>query len=481
MTLSTALSSAASGLFVTARATELASENIANVGTAGFARRSLETSSQVAGIRGVRIDAIHRHADPAIIASRRVAAAEVAARDGQAAFFTKIANLAGTPGQAGSLSDRLANFENTLTSAISRPDISGRLDAVMRAAGDFAQGLNAVSDGLARARQDADSAIEREVGSLNRMLKDLSKLNSRITAVKTAGSPIEGLLDQRQALIDKVNETLPVTVVPRANEQVALYTKGGAALLDRAPAQFGFAPAGVITADMSLSSGALSGLTLNGQPFATTTQHLSSGRLGALFVTRDVDAPALQDTLDHLAADLIQRFEASGLDTSIAPGAPGLFTDQGAVYDPATIEGLAGRIALNDAVDPQQGGAVWKLRDGLGAAVPGELGNTSLLRGFQGALADARDQTGTPFGPGALNSTETISALVTQIGLGQADAERAQVRSVATLDELTRAEQANGVDTDKELQSLLVLERSYAANAKVIQVVDEMMQWLLRI
>jgi flagellar hook-associated protein 1 FlgK len=38
-----------------------------------------------------------------------------------------------------------------------------------------------------------------------------------------------------------------------------------------------------------------------------------------------------------------------------------------------------------------------------------------------------------------------------------------------------------GVDTDQELQKLLVIENAYAANARVIQTVDEMLDLLLRI
>ena len=46
---------------------------------------------------------------------------------------------------------------------------------------------------------------------------------------------------------------------------------------------------------------------------------------------------------------------------------------------------------------------------------------------------------------------------------------------------LTDLEAANGVDTDAEMQSLLVIEKTYAANAKVIQTVDEMISTLLGI
>jgi flagellar hook-associated protein 1 FlgK len=46
---------------------------------------------------------------------------------------------------------------------------------------------------------------------------------------------------------------------------------------------------------------------------------------------------------------------------------------------------------------------------------------------------------------------------------------------------LRSLELAGGVDTDQEMQKLLLIEQSYAANARVIQTVDEMIQTLLRI
>ena len=46
---------------------------------------------------------------------------------------------------------------------------------------------------------------------------------------------------------------------------------------------------------------------------------------------------------------------------------------------------------------------------------------------------------------------------------------------------LKTLELQNGVDTDQEMQSLLLIEQAYAANARVIQAVDEMLQSLTRI
>jgi flagellar hook-associated protein 1 FlgK len=45
---------------------------------------------------------------------------------------------------------------------------------------------------------------------------------------------------------------------------------------------------------------------------------------------------------------------------------------------------------------------------------------------------------------------------------------------------LQEAAASEGVDSDAELQSLLMIEKLYTANARVISVVDEMMDTLMR-
>ena len=42
-------------------------------------------------------------------------------------------------------------------------------------------------------------------------------------------------------------------------------------------------------------------------------------------------------------------------------------------------------------------------------------------------------------------------------------------------------EAQNGIDTDREMQELLVIEKNYAANAKVIQAVADMIDTLIRL
>ncbi|MEP1929763.1 MAG: flagellar basal body rod C-terminal domain-containing protein, partial [Roseibium sp.] len=46
---------------------------------------------------------------------------------------------------------------------------------------------------------------------------------------------------------------------------------------------------------------------------------------------------------------------------------------------------------------------------------------------------------------------------------------------------LEAMELAEGVDSDHEIQQLMLIEQAYAANARVVEAIDEMMNQLLRL
>ena len=188
-----------------------------------------------------------------------------------------------------------------------------------------------------------------------------------------------------------------------------------------------------------------------------------------------------QADLDAVARDLIERFETPGLDATVALGDPGLFTDDGVAFNPVDELGLAGRITVNALVDSAQGGESWRLRDGLGAAVPGLPGDASQLQAFTDILTDRRAPGSSVFGTGDLSMAGLGSALLSRISQQAGQAEQRLSFAAASLTELNRIELDQGVDTDAELQALMVIEQAYAANARMIEVAGEMMQAILRI
>jgi flagellar hook-associated protein 1 FlgK len=311
----------------------------------------------------------------------------------------------------------------------------------------------------------------------------LAKLNGQILRVAGSQSDVPGLLDQRQMLIDEFSEIIPIRQIARENGTVALYSMGGALLLDATPATFGFAPTSPITPDMSLQSGALSGLTINGQPVATGKEFspIAGGTLSALFDIRDVRSVEAQEAVDALAGDLIARFEGSAVDPTLLPSDAGLFTDGGSVYDSADVVGLSGRLGVNAAVVPADGGQLWRIRDGIGAAIPGPAGDSSLLSQLSAAISSLQTPVSGGFGGAARTFSGLSSDLLSRFGQAQLGSERSLAFDQARRDSLRQSELANGVDTDQEMQKLLLIEQAYSANARVIQTADQLIQTLLEI
>ena len=483
MSISGTIASALSGLTVAARAAEVVSSNVANARTAGYARRTLEIAPRAVGAtgRGVQVVAVVRATDPIVTGDRRLAEAGAAERQTRADFLSGIESLLGSPEEAGSITARIAAFDASLIEAASRPDADTRLTAVLDSARGIMRNLSAAATEVQRARENADGQIGASVRQINDALTGVAALNAQILSLGSTGRDTSALMDQRQTLIDGISPLIPLREVDRGQGQVALYTLGGAVLIDGIrPAQLGFTPAGVITAEMTQASGALSGLTVNGRAITTTEGGpLSGGRLSSQFALRDGLAPGVQAQLDTLARDLVDRFADPAVDTTLNPGDPGLFTDLGSAFDPANEAGLSMRLALNAAVDPSAGGALWRLRDGMQATVPGPTGNSRLLVALQASLNDARPPTSGSAASGPRSHAVLAAQIISGVAAGRLTAETEASYSTARTDALRLLELENGVDTDRELQDLLSIENAYAANARVLQTVDEMMQLLL--
>lgn len=482
MSLSASLANALSGLTASSRRAEVVSSNVANALTEGYARRELHLSPQSIGGNGagVRVVGVTRAVDLAVLADRRLADADAGNAGLKTGFLSQIETLIGIPGDIGSLSDRMAALETALIQAASRPDSQARLQDVVTSAVGLAEHLNSLTKSVQQTRMDADGAIAKQVDTLNVTLSQIDQLNAEIVAHRSAGRDATALMDTRQSLVDRVAQIVPVREVARDHDQIALFTTGGAVLLDGNPAQIGFSPVGVVTADMTLSSGALSGLSINGIAMPSTDRGMmGGGTLGAALAIRDDLAPSVQTQLDALARDLIERFETQTIDPTLALGQPGLFTDAGNALDPALEVGLAGRIRLSAVVDPDQGGALWRLRAGLGASGPGDVGDATLLLALGEALSAPRVPPSGAFIGAARSASGLAADVLSGIASARQTAESRQAFSVARQEALTELQLADGVDTDAEMQALLLVEQSYAANARVIQAIDELIQQLI--
>ena len=195
-----------------------------------------------------------------------------------------------------------------------------------------------------------------------------------------------------------------------------------------------------------------------------------------------------QRQLDEIARGLIAAFaESDQSAVPTLPDAPGLFTWPGAPALPAggTVSaGLAGRITLHADVDPAQGGNAELLRDGITTNY-----NTGGDASFTGRLMTLMDELETPrtlVGNGGVSANQTLlnysTGSVSWIEDARKSAAYGEETKFALMFRTTEAlSNITHVNVDEEMALMLQLEQSYAASAKMMQMIDEMLKTLLSV
>lgn len=498
MSISAALSIAGTGVRTYSRMAEIGANNIANADVEGFVRKDAGLASLVREGRGagVGVEDILRHANAALARDARREAGSAAFLEEQASTFAAYAAELGQPDEGRSIAAAIGRLEEALIGLAETPESASLQRETVEAARAVASGLNRLSTAVQRLREEAETRIEAEVKVVNQSLADLERVNDEIKLRAAGGRDVSALEDQRDRLIDTIAERIPVRTISRAPNDVLLLTEQGVPLFDGEPAQVSFSPTTAVPPSAAYApDGAepgyvavLSGLTVDGRdvaPGSGDPQALTGGRIGGLFAVRDEVTVQLQKQIDQLASAFADRFQDPATDPSIAAGAPGLFTAGGLAHDradPGDVVGMAERIALNPSVDPGQGGALWRIRDGVGAAAAGPAGDATQVFRFLAAFEDGLTLPADSGLPTSLTLGALGAELVGHQQSARASAETRAERQAAVSGALrdSRAN-ATGVNVDAELQKMLQIEKSYAANANVVRTAARMLDELLSI
>jgi len=428
MSLTAAFNNAASGLTVALRAAGVTSSNLANALSDGYARRDISIEARRDG--GAVVTGINRPVDQRILTQLRLSNATTSGLSTTVGQLTEIERLWGTSDDPASLYALTTKLETSLQSLATHQGSTTRLNAVHSSAQALVDKISGIAKGLQETRQDADRQISSDVKSLNGHLATIAKLNTAI--VSSNGESTASMQDQRQALIDKVSKLIPIRQIARPHGSIALVTTKGQFLLDELPYEISFSTGGLITADKSVENGALDTPKING----TTLNLPSGGRLAALLQMRDETAPQNLQKLNSLADHLVES-------TYNPNAATQLFASN-------SLDHPAASLTVNQA----------------------QVEATYVLGGLTA-------ETDHVFGrSGFAQHTFELSTDLSQKILLNEDALAAAQATHATLQESFGG---SGVDTDTELQTLLRIEKTYAANAKALQAISGMLDDLLSI
>ena len=496
MSLDSVINTAWSGLDAASRRLQVVSQNVANAGTAGYAREIASTRAVVAGNagEGTRVNLVGRATDDLLQSGVFHANAQGAALDTRNTALAAVDAASGTVGDGTDLASRLGKLQDGFSALETDPANETAQRAVVQDAAGVAGALNALSDAIGAQRQAAQDSATASVGTLNTTLYAVGTLTDQIVKAKAARQDTADLENARDAELNTLSGLVDVTVL-RRDDGTLLLASGGTILPQR-PSEGAFA-LGAATVKADTPTSAVPQLRLNG--VATT---VSGGALGGALLVRDQLLPAQQAAVDEVAHTLATRFDTQGLTLFTDPS--GNVPAGGVPFAQSGYVGFAGVIQVNPAV----AAAPSRVRDGThdvagspaGASaftVGGAVGNTTMIGRVLDFALGTEVQSGVDQPAAAVSGlgvdgtigtggsgAGSLATLAAGMTAGQAAAAAdasSQFSSATALTGTLQSKLASGtgVSVDTELSTMVQLQNAYSANARVLSTVKDMWSSLL--
>lgn len=457
MGLLNSLSVGGRGLGAASAAIDVTSQNVSNVNTPGYARRSVHQTTMDPVARGglfigqgVSVDTIHR-------ASDRLLGARFVQATGDNAYASSLeSSLRVTEGyfdEANStgLVEAYDAYYDALGSAASDPGSASLRQGVAAAGSLLASVVSRTADGLQSTLDGVAGQLDDGLVTLNDSLQRIADFNSKI---REGGGNVADLEDQRDQLVVEVAEQTGATAEFRADGTANLYLGGHAIVSDGAARSI----------SMQTDSSGAPQLYVSADSGKLRVTDKVGGSIGGALSGWQKTKGYLDD-LDEFAYSFVAAANtqhAAGFDRSGAPGGD-LFTPSGAVSGAA----LGMSIDATVLADPS------KLALASDPTAPaGDGGNLDALRATESDTSIYGGQTG----------HDKLSALVVTVGHDITSAESENDSTTATLEDIKAIHDAiSQVDTDEEAMNLLQFQTAYRASAKVISTVNGLLEDLIRL
>ncbi|MBI3705001.1 MAG: flagellar hook-associated protein FlgK [Rhizobiales bacterium] len=312
MSLSQALSTAIAGLKVNQSALALVAANVANSGTPGYVRKTVDqvTLAGNSGGISVNISAIQRELDAYVQRQLRAENSGAYYADTRAQMFQQLQDVYGQPGSANTLESVYNSFTSSLQALSTSPDDPAARSSAISAAQLLTQQLNQTSDRIQALRGDAELGIADAVTKANEAMRQIATLNQKLAASSQTDSATATLLDQRDVYIDQLSQLMDINLVKTGENQISIFTNSGVQLVGTNASQISFDAQGTMTAAAQWSAdpsqrgvGTLTLFSPNGSSVdLIQTNAVRSGQIAAYLQMRDQDLVQAQSQIDAIAA-----------------------------------------------------------------------------------------------------------------------------------------------------------------------------------
>lgn len=447
--MSDLLNIGASGVRAYQSALTTVSENIANAGTAGYARRAvdlrevvgasgLNAGKTISDGQGVSLAGITRSADQFRAADVRTASADLAKSETGIAWLDRI-ETALTGNQLG---DRLTSFFTSAKTVAADPTATTPRAAMLEAATSVAGAFAGTAKALDSLGADLDATADNAATSLTSLGSALAKINDGLGRALPGSSGAAQLADQRDSLLEQLSalSDVSVTTDPAGRATVRLGNSGGPVFVagnQSGAVTFARGNDGTVSFALHTNDG-LSALSPGGGALAGIVD-------GA---ARIADARTQLDSIAGSFADGVNAVQAQGRDLDGNAGTAVFATGASASDLKLALTDPRGIAAAAVGGGPRDNSNLAKL-DAIRTSGNFEARTTALVSGNATTLA-SRKQV--------------------------ADAQSAiRDGAVAARDAIS------GVNLDSEAVDLLRFQQAYSASSRIIQVARDTLQTILDI
>lgn len=465
---------------------EVTAHNIANANTEGYSRQrvNLESSQPISGLvagggqlgSGVDVGSITRVRQQYLDTQVRNQTSGLEHQTAIADTMEQVETVFMEPSDNG-LNAQIEDFWNQWQALAADPASTPIRTALQESSATLADTFGQINRQLTDIKAGLATQIESTMGEINGLAADIADLNQQIVKVQLAGEIPNDLLDQRDLLLDQL-AALGNIIVTNHMDTSGKYNGavdvrlGDLTLVNASGAS-------VISGSSDLSS-------------------VTSGSLGGLQILAG-DGSSSQsvqhyiDRLNGLAISIarsVNEVHAAGVDLNgNAGGNYFVFTDaDGNSIDLSGVDwndpGASGLSAASLAVNPEIEADVAK----IAAAAPSGMfmeGNGDIALQIA-ALGDARMAYDSASGlltaqnGGSYTIASFYQNLVTEIGSTVSSSGRkAETMQVLVTQMKNHRESIMGVSLDEESVHMIQYQHAYEACAKVISIIDEMLDTLI--
>jgi flagellar hook-associated protein 1 FlgK len=443
--------------------------NIQNAATPGYAKQSLKLEPEpfqlgTGSIGGVRVagtfDSRSGFAERAV----RQQLSLLGNFSQQAGRLTQLESIFAIGGESG-IPASIDRLFNSFAEFSQSPDSPAARQSVLDAADGVAREFHLAAEQLSRLTSDIDTDLRETAEKINRTAEQIQNYNRRVL---NGSPPDPGLQAMAFADAESLAELANVEVLFENNGTMTVLLGGQVPIVIGERLQpisiEAFTPAAAV------NPGATPSTRVVDAGGNDITGLITQGELGGLLRVRSEVLPAIAgdslrdgslNSMARLLADRVNEILTSG---EISAGVAGieLFS-----YNPANGAAVARTMTLNPAIS----------QDLLAAISPGPpyVSNGTALE--LAALRNSRAPGDTIDGKTML---EFYASMARQAGDGVRSARQEEARSNALVIQARDLRtQLSGVSFDEEAVKLVEFQRSYEANAKVVQVVDQMIESVL--